>query len=96
MEKTVIKYNEEDLIKLNIKFMVTTGELSDLLFLTGVDGDGHTNWKLRARVFEEEIIRLNKVVEKLGGDKAHYILSEEDMLKAEKIKKEIDEFKMHV
>ena len=90
--RTEMIYEREDLIKLNIKFMVETGEIADLLFLTGMGDD--TDWELRARVFEEEIKRLNKKIEMLGGKSAPYILSKEDIEKSEKIKEEMKQFEL--
>lgn len=88
MGMTEIKeYNREEEIELNIKYMVG-GELADLLLLTGI-GDPKMDWELRARVFEAEIIRLNEIIEKLGGPKSHYIRNKEE---AEKFAKEHEEF----
>ncbi len=88
----IMKCDREEIIKLNIKFMVETGELADLLLLTGL-GDG-MDWELRARVFEAEIMRLNKKIEKLGGEQAHYIPSEEDKERARKFEEELKKFEL--
>ena len=65
---------EEEIFELEKKYMVG-GELRDLLLLTGIIGDEEgwrIDWEKRAKIFEAEIMRLNEVIEKLGGQKEPY------------------------
>ena len=74
----------EEIIELEKQYMTGNGELRDLLPLTGI-GDGPVDYEKRSILFWAEIEFLNSEIERLGGKKREYIMTNEEKTAMEPI-----------